>query len=470
MTDERFELIERLGSGGMASVWRARDRRLDREIALKRPLPHLAADAEAVARFEREARAAAALNHPNVVTVYDAGEDDEGPWLAMELVHGVSLRHVLDRRGPLPVEQVDDYVRQAAAGLDAAHERGLVHRDIKPQNLMVGDDGRVRLTDFGLARPVTQETPITAEGTVLGSVRYLAPEALESRQGASGDIYSLAAVAYEMLTGRPPFDAPSTAELLERIRADTPIPMSQLRPEVARYDAVFAAALSKNPADRPPMASAFAAELGGIAGATVPMPVAAAAVAAPSAPDATLLMRRAPAPSPRRRLPLAMAATLAVVAAALLVLVGVALTDGTGRSPEAEAADTTSAPTATTPPSTTTTAAPTTTTTSSTTTTTTTTTTVPPVEAVIGTLAAELSDALDAAAPRHLKPKEAREITKAVGEAVAAYLADDLDEAEKKLSDAAEKIDKDVESAAIRLYMLGLLDEMATAMGIDPPA
>jgi eukaryotic-like serine/threonine-protein kinase len=298
VTDERFELIERLGSGGMATVWRARDRRLQREIALKRPLPHLARDAEAVARFEREARAAAALNHPNVVTVYDAGEDGEGPWLAMELVHGVSLRHVLDRGGPLPSEQTADYVRQAAAGLDAAHECGLIHRDIKPQNLMVGDDGRVRLTDFGLARPVTQETPVTAEGTVLGSVRYLAPEALEGRQGPSADIYSLAAVAYEMLTGRPPFDAPTTGELLDRIRTAPPTPPSRLHPDAAGYDAVFASALSKDPADRPATAGAFAAELADAAGATVPMPAAAVAEPPPAAADTTLLM--VPAPPVRR--------------------------------------------------------------------------------------------------------------------------------------------------------------------------
>ncbi len=231
---------------------------------------------------------------------------------------------------------------------------------------------------------------------------------------------------------------------------------------MARYDAVFAAALSKNPTDRPATASALAAELGGFVAATVPIP--GDPIAGPSAHDTTLLMRPAPAGSPRRRLPVAMTAILALLGAGLLVLAGIALASGFGRSPEAEAADTTApAATSTTPPpTTTTTAAPTTTTT-----TTSTTTTVFPVEAVIGTLAADLSDALDAAAPRYLKPKEAREIGKDAGDAVAAFLAGDLDKAAKKLSDAEEKIDKHVESAPIRLSMLGLVDQMATAMGVD---
>jgi len=139
--------------------------------------------------------------------VYDAGEDGEGPWLAMELIHGVSLRHVLDRRGSLPVEQVSDSIRQAAAGL----ERGLGHRDIKPQNFMVGDDSRVRLTDFGLVRPVTQETPITAEGTVLGSVRQPAPRPSRAGKERAATSAPSPPSSTRCSPARSPFDAPTTA-------------------------------------------------------------------------------------------------------------------------------------------------------------------------------------------------------------------------------------------------------------------
>ncbi len=475
MTDDRFELIERLGSGGMATVWRARDARLHREIALKRPLPHLASDPDAVARFEREARAAAALNHPNIVTVYDAGEDDEGPWLSMELVHGISVRRMLDQRGPLPPDQVADYVRQAGSGLDAAHERGLIHRDIKPENLLVGDDGRVRLTDFGLARPISPQTPITEEGAVVGSARYLAPEALDGNQGPSADVYSLAAVAYEMLTGRPPHDAPTLTALLERIRTESPVPPSGLRAVSRQHDTVFAAALSKLSSERPQSAGAFAASLAAASGATLPMdPLPAVPPptpsAAPAGPAETTLVVAATPSAPGPRLPGALKATLVAVGTGAALLIAIALAAGAGRDPGTAAADTTLAVTTTLAPTTTTTA---TTTTAAATTTTTTaapTTTPQSVEAIIVTLVAQLSDALDAASPGAMKPKEARDIGKDANEAAAAFLDGDVEKAQEKLEDAAETVEEKVDSRIVRSALLELLEAIASAMGFELPS
>ena len=469
MTDHRFELIERLGSGGMATVWRARDTRLHREIALKRPLPHLVTDPEMVARFEREARAAAALNHPNVVTVYDAGEDDEGPWLSMELVHGISLRRVLDRRGLLPVDQVVDYIGQAAAGLDAAHERGLIHRDIKPENLLLGDDGRIRVSDFGLARPVSQDTPITQEGAVVGSARYLAPEALAGDRGTSGDIYSLAAVAYEMLTGRPPLDAPTLAALLERIRTESPPPPSQLRPLTSGYDALFASALSKSPSGRPQTAGAFGTGLATAGGATLPLfpPPAPSPAAvprlAPQPADTTVVVGASPDDS-SRRLPVALRATLAAAGAAIAVVIAIVIAANAGSEPGAAAADTNLAVATST---TSTTVAPTTTAAATTTTTTVTTTTTLPLEAVIMTLVVEMSDSLDAATPGELKPKEARSVDDDVHDAATAFFNGDGDRALEKLEDAAKTIDDKVDSPLVRSGLLDLLRAVAASMGIE---
>ncbi len=468
MTDDRFELIERLGSGGMATVWRARDARLHREIALKRPLTHLASDPDAVARFEREARAAAALNHPNVVTVYDAGEDDDGPWLSMELVHGISVRRLLDQRGTLPPDQVVDYVRQAASGLDAAHERGLIHRDIKPENLLVGDDGRVRLADFGLARLMSPPTPITEEGSVLGSARYLAPEALDGNQGPSADVYSLAAVAYEMLTGRPPHDARTFAALLERIRTEPPVPPSRLRALSAQYDTVFAAALGKLSTERPPSAGAFASSLAAASGATLPMgppPAVPSPVPSPaprsSPTDTTLVVARRPtAPGPR--LPRALKATAVAVGTGTALLIAIALAAGAGGDPEATATDTTVA-TPTTVPSTT--AAPATTSVPPTTTTLAP-TTLQTREATIATLVAQISDVLDASSPGALKPKEARDIGKDVNEAASAFFDGDVEKAEKRLEDAAETIEDKVDSSIVGTALLELLEALASVMDL----
>src|SRR5215212_5186694 len=203
----RYELIEVIGAGGMAVVWRARDARLRRTVAVKILRPQFAEDAEFVERFESEARHAASLAHPNVATVYDTGFDP-GPdggtrYIVMELIDGPTVADLL-RDGPLPALQAVDIAIAAARALAAAHRRGIVHRDVKPGNLLIGPDGRVRLADFGIARALTSSR-LTTAGAMFGSAPYMSPEQARGEEAlAPSDIYSLGVVLHEMLVGRLP--------------------------------------------------------------------------------------------------------------------------------------------------------------------------------------------------------------------------------------------------------------------------
>jgi serine/threonine protein kinase len=197
----RYRVERTLGSGGMAIVVLARDRELDRPVAIKLLADNLARDADLRARFVREARLAARLSHPNVVKVFDAGEDGGRPYIVMECVNGPTLAEVLARRGRLPPDEAVDLAIQACAGLDHAHEAGLVHRDVKPHNLLLRDDGLLKVADFGIARAV-QATRLTEAGTILGTGAYLSPEQAAGEDvTAAADLYSLGAVVYELLTG-----------------------------------------------------------------------------------------------------------------------------------------------------------------------------------------------------------------------------------------------------------------------------
>src|SRR5581483_3884190 len=218
----RYRVDRLLGRGGMALVYLAHDEALDRPVAVKLLSDTLAADEEYRARFLREARVAARLAHRNIVRIYDAGEQDGRPYIVMECVPGGTLDQVLLTRGRLlPAEAVAVAI-QVCDGLDCAHAAGLVHRDVKPQNLLVAADGTVKIADFGIARPL--EAPrLTATGIVLGTAAYLAPEQSEGEPvTAAADLYALGAVLYELLTGRPPHTAGSLVELLVK-RLDEPV-------------------------------------------------------------------------------------------------------------------------------------------------------------------------------------------------------------------------------------------------------
>jgi len=255
----RYRLIELLGSGGMATIYRATDTGLDRDVALKLLRPEYLRDPDFSARFRQEAQAAASLSHPNIVTVYDYGEDPSGPYIVMELVDGQDLATILRRSGPLPPRQAARIGAGVARALAAAHARGLIHRDVKPGNVLIGTDGRVKVVDFGIARAIA-EAQVTLPGTTLGSVHYFSPEQARGEPATtSSDIYSLGIVLYEMLTGVRPWEGDSAASVaLARLTGPIPDPLA-VRPSVpADLAAITRRALALDPADRWPSAAVMA--------------------------------------------------------------------------------------------------------------------------------------------------------------------------------------------------------------------
>lgn len=252
----RYVVEKTIGRGGMATVELARDTELDRLVAVKRLFASLVGDEIFRERFLREARMAAALSHPNLVAVFDVGEEDGLPYIVMEYVEGETLADLMRRSGRVDPDRAVDLLLQVCAGLEHAHAAGLVHRDIKPQNLLVRSDGVVKIADFGIARTL-QATRLTQVGTVLGTAAYLAPEqAAGERVTAVADIYSLGAVGYELLSGRPPHELESLAELaLER---KPPPPLGGVPAEL---ETVIVRCLSRDSADRPQSAALVAREL-----------------------------------------------------------------------------------------------------------------------------------------------------------------------------------------------------------------
>jgi eukaryotic-like serine/threonine-protein kinase len=229
----RYELGDRLGSGGMSNVYRATDLTLERTVAVKILAEHLSDDERFVARFRREALAVAKLIHPNIVQVYDTGIDEGRHYIVMEYVDGPSGAQILKRRGPLDAETTAEIGIQSCAGLDYAHRRGIIHRDVKPGNLMIvgslaggGAPLTVKLTDFGIARAVEQ-TRITQVGSVIGTAAYLSPEQARGEEAAPAtDVYALGVVLYQFLTGRLPYEGASLAELAVRQQNEKPLPPS----------------------------------------------------------------------------------------------------------------------------------------------------------------------------------------------------------------------------------------------------
>jgi serine/threonine protein kinase len=247
-TVSRYRLERPLGHGGMASVYLGHDTELDRSVAVKLLAENAAGDDGLRKRFVREARLAARLSHPNVVSVFDAGEEDGRPYIVMEHVQGKTLAEV----GQLPPERARELGLQAARGLAQAHAAGLVHRDIKPQNLLLREDGTLKIADFGIAR-AAEGTALTQAGTVIGTAAYLSPEqALGEQATPASDVYSLGAVLYELLTGTPPYEFDSLADLAEKQRQHAIRPVRELAPDVPReLEDVVMRCLARNPAYRP---------------------------------------------------------------------------------------------------------------------------------------------------------------------------------------------------------------------------
>ncbi len=262
--DDRYVLEEPIARGGVAVVWRAWDERLGRSVAVKVLLPHVATDEVTVERFRREMVTAAAVAHPNVVAIYDTGQVGDLVYLVMEHVDGPSLKDVLRELGPLDPVVAAALGEQVASALAEAHQRGLVHRDVKPANVLLTSSGVVKVTDFGIATAVDDDQPtLTAEGKVVGTAAYLAPEQLQGRTADPRvDVYSLGIVLYECLVGRPPFDGDTpTATATARLTQDV-VPPRQLRADVPRdLDAIVVRATSRTADDRFRDAGAMAAAL-----------------------------------------------------------------------------------------------------------------------------------------------------------------------------------------------------------------
>ena len=312
----RYQLIRAIGTGGMAKVWLAHDRLLDREVAVKILAERYASDPDFVERFRREASAAAGLSHPNIVTVYDRGETDGSYYIVMEHLPGPDLKDIIRQRGRLAPRQAVDAALQVLAALSAAHRRNVIHRDIKPQNVLVSEDGHLKVTDFGIAR-AGDDAGVTEVGSVIGTAQYLSPEQARGEQVTdASDCYSAGVLLYEMLTGRVPFDGDKPVAIAMRQINETPIAPRVLVPQIPpQLNEIVMTALEKRPGSRYRTAEEFSAALMAVR-PSLPEPVedATQVLAALESPATTRIITRSteparattgrtplPPPPPRRR-------------------------------------------------------------------------------------------------------------------------------------------------------------------------
>ncbi|MGN0361417.1 MAG: Stk1 family PASTA domain-containing Ser/Thr kinase [Bilifractor sp.] len=246
---ERYEIMSRIGYGGMADVYKAQDRKLNRLVAVKVMKPEFREDSSFVAKFQKEAQAAAKLSHPNVVNVYDVGEDRGLQYIVMELIEGITLKNYIAKKGKLSVKEATSIAIQVSLGLEAAHNVGIVHRDVKPQNIMISTDGKVKLSDFGIAKAINSNT-ITAN--VMGSVHYSSPEQVRGGYSdAKSDIYSLGITMYEMVTGRVPFDGDTTVAIAIKHLQEEIVPPSIYTPDLPySLEQIILKCTQKNPERR----------------------------------------------------------------------------------------------------------------------------------------------------------------------------------------------------------------------------
>jgi serine/threonine-protein kinase len=459
----RYRVEALLGSGGMAQVYRGTDMVLSRSVAIKVLSSDYSRDPAFVERFRREARAAARLNHPTVVSVYDTGSDDGVHFIVMEFVSGRTLAQILAAEGPLLPERVAAISARVAEALSFAHEAGLVHRDVKPGNVMLTDRGDVKVMDFGIARAASGPgQAITETTSILGTAAYLSPEQAEGKPvDPRSDIYSLGVVLYELLTGQPPFSGPSPVAVAYKHVMEEPVPPSAVRSGVpSALEAIAMRALAKDPSRRYASADLMRADLEAAAGGGTESPV----------PDTERLGRdrtetlppvvppptRQP-PSRRRAWPFVLAA-LAVAAVVALIVVGLLGGGGaparhaTGGSPRPSAPGHASSPPAS-PSHATTTPAPATSS----------------VQTAVANLANVLSQGVSAGA---ISDKAAQDVLHQVGDAVHAYQDGKLDDALKKLSDLDAKIDKAAQhgdvSAAYAGDLKQAVEALAAAMQAQP--
>jgi serine/threonine-protein kinase len=315
----RYRLDAQIGAGGMSTVFRAFDTTLERRVAVKLMHREIASDSDQLERFRREARSVAQLSHPHIVGVIDAGEEDGRPYIVLEYVEGETLKERIRRMGRLPIDEAIAYSIEIARALGAAHARQIVHRDIKPQNVLVDEEGSAKVTDFGIARSLEEEG-LTADGRVLGTTDYVSPEqALGHDVDGQSDIYSLGIVLYEMLTGDVPFHGENQVSVaMKHVREDLP-DVQVMRPEVsARLAAVLDRMTDKDLAHRHPDAAALEADLEDALAAE-------ASRTGTSTGEATAVLRTLPADA-RRRLPLRLRLRLPVLLLlAMIAVAGVAI-------------------------------------------------------------------------------------------------------------------------------------------------
>jgi beta-lactam-binding protein with PASTA domain/predicted Ser/Thr protein kinase len=287
--DGRYRIVRKLGAGGMADVYLAEDQELGRRVAIKILNGRHANDDQFIERFRREAKNAAALNHPNIVSIYDRGEAEDTYYIAMEFLDGRSLKELIVGHGTAPIKVAVEYARQILSALRFAHRHGIVHRDIKPHNVLVDREGRVKVTDFGIARAGASQ--MTETGSIVGTAQYLSPE--QARGGEvdqRSDLYSLGIVLYELLTGKTPFEGDTPVEIAMKHLSTPPQPPSKLRADIPReLDMVVLRALAKDPDDRYQSAEEMEADLERVSrGARV----------APATKESATQVMRAPAPPP----------------------------------------------------------------------------------------------------------------------------------------------------------------------------